>query len=109
MRGNDFNAVTLKKINRETSAAAEYGPNDPVTTTPNGECAIANQTASTPKVACESDAAGGTLSFDSEGDPGIQSTTVSVKSRGFLLERSRVERFCGAVLVRDGGSFASDQ
>jgi hypothetical protein len=75
----DFSAVTLATLNRDTSATSEYGLSGPVTTTPNGECAIESQTATTLTVACESDAATVTLSFDYEEDPEIQSTTVSVK------------------------------
>jgi hypothetical protein len=75
----DFSAVTLATLHRDTSTATYEGLSDPVTTTPNGECAITSQATSTLTVACESDAATVTLSFDYEENPEIQSTTVSVK------------------------------
>ncbi len=76
---DDFNGITFSVLKRDTSGASYDGLSDPVTTTPNGECAIDSQTASTLTVSCESDAAAVTLTFDYGSDPEIQSTSVSVK------------------------------
>jgi hypothetical protein len=65
----DFTGVPLSALNRETTTASYEGLSDPVTPTPNGECAIEDQALSTLTVACESDAAVVTVSFDFGEDP----------------------------------------